>query len=121
MKACVNAEAGPDSSGKRRSLRRILTACVVAICSGGALNASALDVDGILHSDVLRDPLHAAPPVLRSGVTLPGDAEPLACDVSPEIPAQLSLEVAIDLAMCSNPQVRAAWAAIKPPAPGRPP
>ncbi|WP_093136057.1 TolC family protein [Variovorax sp. OK605] len=76
-------------------------------------NANAFDLDGVLRADVLRDPLQATPPVLQDGAVLPGDAVPFSCAVSPEIPAQLSLEAAIDLAMCSNPQVRAAWAAIK--------
>lgn len=113
MKACVNVEAGRHDDGKCKGLPRTLVACVVAICLGGMANASAFDLDGILHSDVLLDPLQVTPPVLRSGATLPGDADPIACVVSLDIPTQLSLEAAIDLAMCSNPQVRAAWAAIK--------
>jgi outer membrane protein len=77
------------------------------------VNANAFDLDGILHSDVLRDPLQAMPSVLRSDVVPPGDDMPVSCAESSEIPVPMSLEVAVDLAMCSNPQVRAAWAAIK--------
>lgn len=112
MKACVNAE--PHYRGRRRAnLPRVVTAWVFALCLGGVFNANAFDLDGILRSDVLRDPLQAAPPVLHDGTVLPGDDLAVACVGSPEIPAQMSLETAVDLAMCSNPQVRAAWAAIK--------
>lgn len=116
MKACVNVEANSaarSSTGGRRALQTALMACIAAICAGGAINANAFDLDDVLPADVLRDPLQATPSVLQSGATLPGDAMPLSCVASPDIPALLSLDVAIDLAMCSNPQVHAAWAAIK--------
>jgi len=120
MRACVNAEMNRlgcdmDVGGRSRQngLARVLAACVAMVCLGGAVDAHAFDLDDILHADALTDPLQATPAVLRSGALLPGDAEPVSCVVSPEIPPELSLETAIDLAMCGNPQVRAAWAAIK--------
>lgn len=116
MNAEVNRSSrGLDVHGRitRVDLRRALSACIAMVCLEGAINAHAFDLDGILHSDALSDPLQATPPMLRSGASLPGDAAPIACAASPENPPELSLEAAIDLAMCSNPQVRAAWAAIK--------
>jgi len=112
MKACVSVELRRRSR-RRAGLPRVVTACVAALCLGGAFNAHAFDLDGILRSDVLRDPLQATPPVLHGGAVLPGDDLAVSCAEPQEIPAQLSLEAAVDLAMCSNPQVRAAWAAIK--------
>lgn len=116
MNAEVNhSSRGLDIHGRitRVGLKRALLACIAMVCLGGAINVHAFDLDGILHSDALSDPLQAAPPVLSRAASLPGDAEPIACASSPEMPPELSLETAIDLAMCSNPQVRAAWAAIK--------
>lgn len=59
------------------------------------------------------DPLHTLPPIIESGVSLPGDVEPVPCPVSKDFPSPLALSEAVDLALCNNPQIRSAWAAIK--------
>ncbi|WP_413707688.1 TolC family protein [Ralstonia sp. Ralssp110] len=64
-------------------------------------------------SAALDDPLNARPPVLDTGVTLPGDGSPITCRTGPAFDHPLPLDEAVDLALCSNPQVKAAWAAIK--------
>ena len=63
----------------------------------------------------MADPLSANPPRLVTGKTLPGDAEPYRCDQAeaPDFSVPLTLAVAVDLALCQNPQVQSAWAAIK--------
>lgn len=66
---------------------------------------------------VLKDPLLTRPPVFGLGTTLPGDATSLACaSQNPDgqiFKHPLTLETAVDMALCHNPQVKAAWAAIK--------
>ncbi len=61
----------------------------------------------------MTDPLRAAPPVLETGTTLPGDQAPAPCPVSEDFSQPLSLARAVDLALCNNPQIQAAWADIK--------
>ncbi|MBF0098331.1 MAG: TolC family protein [Magnetococcales bacterium] len=64
------------------------------------------------------DPLLTRPMVLDEGSVLPGDAYPPPCleltvwDRASER-EPLSLSRAVDLALCHNPQVKSAWAAIK--------
>jgi len=60
-----------------------------------------------------KDPLWANPDVLDSGAILPGDAKPAACPANKDFNAPLSLTDAVDVALCNNPQIKAAWAAIK--------
>lgn len=60
------------------------------------------------------DPLLARPPDLITGRLLPGDDKRVECASSPYVPGKaLSLADAIDLALCRQPQIQAAWAAIK--------
>jgi outer membrane protein len=59
------------------------------------------------------DPLHTLPKVIESGVVLPGDGKPVSCPVSKDFSTPLALAEAVDLALCNNPQIRAAWASIK--------
>lgn len=59
------------------------------------------------------DPLSSAPEILGRGVILPGDTEIIACPAHVDFSIPLSLSDAVDLALCNNPQVRAAWANIK--------
>lgn len=61
----------------------------------------------------LDDPLYARPPVLDTGAILPGDEGPIVCPGSGVPDHPLALGEAVDLALCNNPQVKAAWAAIK--------
>ncbi len=66
---------------------------------------------------VWQDPLLTRPPVLDHGAALPGDAASLACaSLTPDNQSfkdPLALEGAVDMALCHNPQVKTAWAAIK--------
>jgi outer membrane protein len=59
------------------------------------------------------DPLRTLPDRIESGVSLPGDSRPATCPVSKDFSNPLSLAEAVDLALCNNPQIKAAWASIK--------
>lgn len=59
------------------------------------------------------DPLSARPPVLESGKILPGDRTVPPCPPDYDGASPLTLAEAVDLALCHNPQVQSAWAAIK--------
>ena len=59
------------------------------------------------------DPLLARPPVLDTGKVLPGDTASLPCPPSGVEFNPLTLVQAVDVALCHNPQVQGAWAAIK--------
>lgn len=65
----------------------------------------------------LDDPLLAVPEVIDSGTVLPGDAAPPPCpaqyDFDSDFAEPLALAVAVDVALCNNPQIRSVWAAIK--------
>jgi outer membrane protein len=65
---------------------------------------------------VLQDPLLTRPDVLEHGTTLPGDSVSFACttlSADPQSSDPLGLSAAVDTALCNNPQIKAAWAAIK--------
>ena len=62
---------------------------------------------------LLADPLRSGASRLEERPALPGDAEPLSCPANPEVRLPLALDAAVDLALCHNPQVQAAWAAVK--------
>jgi outer membrane protein len=66
----------------------------------------------------LADPLHTMPAVIGSGVVLPGDVASTSCPVLKDFSAPLALSEAVDLALCNNSQIRAAWASIKVQAAG---
>lgn len=59
------------------------------------------------------DPLHSMPKIIETGVSLPGDKKPVACPVTKDFSAPLTLAEAVDLALCNNPQIKTAWASIK--------
>ena len=64
----------------------------------------------------LADPLNTRPPVLDHGAILPGDTQAFTCpapEEAPQVPQPLALTDAVDLALCHNPQLQVAWAAIK--------
>jgi outer membrane protein len=63
--------------------------------------------------DMLDDPLTTNPPALESGLVLAGDDTPVVCPPQVDLAQPLVLADAVDLALCHNPQVRVAWAAIK--------
>ena len=62
---------------------------------------------------LLADPLRTGAQRLEQRPALPGDAEPFSCPDSLDVPKSLALDTAVDLALCHNPQVQAAWAAVK--------
>jgi outer membrane protein len=75
---------------------------------GSALPASAFDL-----AAPFQDPLQILPSIIESGVTLPGDIMPMPCPANKDFATPLALNEAVDLALCNNPQIRAAWAGIK--------
>ena len=62
--------------------------------------------------DILKDPLGAQPTRLHMGALLP-DGSFIASPSTADLSQTLELESAIDIALCNNPQIRSAWAAIK--------
>ena len=90
------------------NVRAKFTALVVAL----SCNAWAVEFPYLL-----QDPLLTRPPVLDLGAKLPGDGASLVCasldSKSLSVKDPLALETAVDMALCHNPQVKAAWAAIK--------
>jgi outer membrane protein len=53
------------------------------------------------------------PEVVDAGVILPGDTAPIPCSVRKDFSAPLTLNEAVDLALCNNSQIRIAWTNIK--------
>lgn len=117
MRACVSdklLQAGHwRTHALLQGLSKLLATCAAAACLGYAGAACAFDPGDILSASALHDPMQTTPDVVRDGVVLPGDDSAVSCAVSRETPSELSLETAVDMALCSNPQVRGAWAAIK--------
>jgi outer membrane protein len=62
--------------------------------------------------DILEDPLGVQPERLHTGAVLP-DGSLIECPATVDISQPLALGNAIDIALCSNPQIRSAWAAVK--------
>lgn len=85
----------------------ILIACLAAAClASTAVKAADL-------AQWSSDPLSSTPPVLMVGPVLPGDATPIVCPTQVELTRSLVLADALDIALCRNPQIKTAWAAIK--------
>jgi outer membrane protein len=90
---------------------------VLGVIAFGVISAQ---VQAIEFPYVLNDPLFTRPDVLELGAQLPGDVSVVGC-VPQRSESQnflltqdpIALATAIDLALCHNPQVKAAWAAIK--------
>ncbi len=61
----------------------------------------------------IQDPLQTVPALIESGVVLPGDGSPAPCPAQKDFSAPLALGEAVDLALCNNAQIKAAWAGIK--------
>lgn len=59
------------------------------------------------------DPLATRPAVLDHGHPLPGDESILGCSATSLGDVPLSLERAVDLALCTNPKVKNTWLGIK--------
>ncbi len=86
----------------------------MAVAFGGVISCNAW---GIEFPYMLQDPLLTRPNVLDLSATLPGDDASLVCapysSETQDFKDPLALETAVDMALCHNPQVKAAWAAIK--------
>ncbi|NTU63760.1 MAG: TolC family protein [Chloroflexi bacterium] len=87
---------------------------VKARCCVAAILLSVLLLPVPLHAyfGILEDPLATQPDRLLTGATLP-DGSPIASPSSVDLSRQLELGEAIDVALCNNPQISSAWAAIK--------
>lgn len=83
------------------TVQSVALAAIIVCAVGGARAAS------------LTDPLGVVPSVIESGVVLPGDRAPVACVMSRDFTVELTLADAVDIALCGNPRVQAAWAEIK--------
>lgn len=91
-------------------LRLLAALCTASLW--GPMNASALD-SWVELANPFRDPLQAVPPVIDTGVVLPGDGVPAQCPAQKDFATPLALAEAVDLALCNNAQIQAAWAGIK--------
>jgi len=89
------------------------TGVLKAIFLAAVMLVSARDASAIDFPDVIADPLLARPPKLGTGIMLPDDEMPLSCPVSKDFTSSLALGEAVDIALCNNPQIKMAWAAIK--------
>lgn len=96
----------------RMSVVTVAVATTITLLSVQPGTLWARDLEDILTTPFI-DPLHTRPGVLDSGVTLPGDTAPWQCQTGKNFSAPLALSEAVDLALCNNPQVKTAWAAIK--------
>lgn len=98
-------------SASRRIRQGMAMAWLAAMAGTGA--AHARDWADVATAPWV-DPLLARPPQLDTGKMLPGDVQVHACDRSGDgLGRPLTLSDAVDLALCHNPQVQSAWAAIK--------
>ena len=85
--------------------KTLLTACIFL-----SMTAISHAIDPVTP---FKDPLKTLPDVINSGVTLPGDATVMTCQGDMDFSAPLTLSKAVDMALCNNPQIKAAWASIK--------
>jgi outer membrane protein len=87
---------------------------VLGVIAFGVISAQ---VQAIEFPYVLNDPLFTRPDVLELGAQLPGDVSRLACGLQAQTILEqkepLALSTAVDMALCHNPQIKTAWAAIK--------
>jgi outer membrane protein len=101
-----------DRQCNRASIITMVAAAAMTFFLAQPATLWARDLEDILTTPFV-DPLHTRPGVLDSGVTLPGDTAPWQCRTDKDFSTPLALSEAIDLALCNNPQVKTAWAAIK--------
>ena len=85
---------------------------LLALLSFRPLPAQAFDSMTELTTP-FQDPLLTAPVVSKSGVVLSGDGRALGCPAVKDFESPLLLIEAVDLALCNNSRIKAAWAAIK--------
>jgi outer membrane protein len=104
------------SADAKRSVVALATlwafACMAVVVAATALPARA---DGAFDTLAARwvDPLLTRPPVLDAASVLPGDEAAPTCPADGAEDGVLTLMLAVDLALCRNPQLRSTWAAIK--------
>jgi outer membrane protein len=94
-----------DSRRRHFSKRNILMAELLFMCSAPVCAQQG--------PRWIEDPLGVYPSELRRGPTLPGDQAPLDCSTHYDPAQPLGLDRAADLALCTNPQARSTWEAIK--------
>lgn len=91
-----------------------LKLATMAVAFGSVISFNAW---GIEFPYMLQDPLLTRPNILDLGATLPGDEASLVCATqnseNQTFKDPLALSTVVDMALCHNPQVKAAWAAIK--------
>ena len=92
-----------NASTRRGSIITVLGALLMAVSPAMAFDLVA----------PFADPLRTIPERIPSGVTLPGDMAPVACPGNREFTAPLTVGEAVDTALCNNPRIKSAWAAIK--------
>jgi len=92
----------------RVSINAKMRRCVLAIL----IQALVLPATALAVPDILEDPLGTQPGRLHTGATLP-DGSLIASPASVDLSQPLALGSAIDVALCNNPQIRSAWAAIR--------
>ncbi|AON55121.1 TolC family protein [Herbaspirillum seropedicae] len=94
-----------DEAAIRKALAILLICLLAPVAPVAAADTESLRIG---------DPLLARPPDLITGRLLPGDDQRVECAASPYVAGKaLSLADAIDQALCQQPQIQAAWAAIK--------
>lgn len=101
-----------DGAGRVRQLAQVL------VISAALLAAHDVDASDALPAvtglpDLVADPLLSRPPVIDTGVALPGDSERAPCPSGVNLRGPLSLVDAVDVALCNDPGVKLAWANIK--------
>lgn len=89
--------------------RRTALGIVMLLCVSPAQGSGLLD-DA---SKFLEDPLNAFPQTSISDVPLPNDGMSIVCPAHKNFAEPLILAEAVDLALCNNAQVQAAWIATK--------
>lgn len=88
-----------------RSRAWLQAAWIFTFVTNTALEADAATPDNA--------PPHSAPAALAGGARLPDDALTTSCTASSLRRGNLSLAEAVDVALCNNPRIKAAWSEIK--------
>ncbi len=106
----MNAEPVLSLSLKRNRFGSRLCCLILCVCSICILLRPAAAFDLVAP---FKDPLKSSPDELQNGTVLPGDTVPVTCSVDRDFRAPLTLETAVDAALCNNPRIKSTWAAIK--------
>lgn len=84
-----------------------------AVALVAAAIALMITAAGTVFARDMVDPWLVRPPVLDTGVILPGDDGVVPCALTYDPGAVLTLPFAVDLALCQNASTKSAWASIK--------